>query len=626
MTTDTGGARTTTDAGLRPSGDLLRALMLCVDRQPYGADLLRAALRIVAAEFGAPYASLKAPIRGGTLDDYCHAGPTDPNFWRSSVEETLTQAVASREQRIRRFRSRDGELRVAIVATPLLDPRAESIGAFAVVVEVGAADVDGVCEKLRAASAILGMAMRGGTAGSEQQATLSADQAEALRTTIVAGSQVNRIALGIAMTNQLRAKLGCESVAIGDVVGRRVKLLSVSGFAEVTAAAHGSEAIRAAMEECLDLDRPVVASAGRADGDSHPLHRKWSSDVEGACVASIPLRVRGATMGVLSLRHAPGRVFTEEDVKKIAETTAPYAAALDVARRASRSLIGHAAASCMDGLRSMRHLGGALKATAVLAVVALAAWIVFGTMMHRVSAVARVQPSLVRHLSAPMDSVLARSEVSSGDRVRAGDVLFTLDVAPLELERARLAAAIASLAVQAEAARAKGDFAEVRSLDAKAEVERTSLRIVERQIAEAVVRAPVDGLVLRGDLRERQGAAVAAGETLVEFVPASAIEIEVDLHERDVLRVVEGAVGAFRPTARPDETMAIRVVRVHPSAEARNGANVFRVDAVLDGDAAPPDWIRCGVEGTVRIDAGEKPVWWSLFHRLIDAARMRLWM
>jgi multidrug resistance efflux pump len=225
-----------------------------------------------------------------------------------------------------------------------------------------------------------------------------------------------------------------------------------------------------------------------------------------------------------------------------------------------------------------------------------------------------------------MDSVLARSDVATGDRVRSGDLLFALDVAPLELERSRLETAIASCQVQAEAARAKGDFAAVRGLDAKADVERASLRIIERQIADAVVLAPDDGLVLRGDLRERQGAAVAAGETLVEFVPASAMEIEIDLHERDVLRVAEGASGAFRPTARPDEALAIRVIRVHPAAEARNGANIFRVDAVLEGPSAAADWIRCGVEGTVRIDAGEKPVWWSLFHRFIDVARMRLWM
>lgn len=605
------------------NADAVRSLLRLADGRTPDASLLRDALRCAGTELGAVFALIKASHRGATIDDYFHTGAHDPQFWKEPAGRALTQSLAVGQSVDQRYRAKGGGLRLAIIAAPIRDDAPEPIGGISIVIEVSEeAEIERARIELRAFATMLAMLMRpravvrdAGGGGGE------------LRTAAIAASGSSKATVAIAMTNQLRAKLGCEQVAIGTVHRKLVRIASISGFADISERTPGAQAIRGAMEECFDLGRAVVVCATRADGDACPLHRHWSAEAEGAFVATIPLRIGGKPdspiEAVLALRHAPGRTFSDEDIRKISESVAPYAAGLRVAELASRSLLAHATDSVIRHVAGIRHPRGAIRLSLTILGCALLAWCCFGTMSHTVSASAEIAPVLVREMTAPFESRLLSSEVTEGDEVRAGDVLFTLDTAQLEVERQRLLASIHATEVEAEQARGEGDHAHARLMTARGDVDRASLAATERRIAEAVVRAPSDGVILRGDLRERIGVAVASGESLLEFVPAGALRVLIEIPERDVLHVAEGAHAEFRPQARPEMTIGLRVDRIRPAAEVRNAENVFVAEATLE---RVEPWMRAGVEGAVRVDAGEGPVWWTLFHRLIDAVRLRLWV
>ncbi len=627
MTDASGGNSRTGVAGARATQarqgptDALRALLRLADGRMPDASLLRDALRCAAAEFGACFALLKAAHRGSAIDDYAHSGPLDPSFWREPASRTLAQSIATGQSFVQRFRARGHDLSIAVIAAPIRDDAPEALGGLALVIEVrDDAQLERSRVELRAFATMLAMLMRPRPVVREPAAA-----AHEVRAAAIAACANSRDTVAIAMVNQLRAKLGCEQVAIGAVHRNRVQLLAVSGFADVAARTPGAQAIIGAMEECLDLGRIATGCASQSEGEACALHRHWSSQAEGAFVATIPLSVtpKDPIEVLLALRHVPGRQFGAEELRKIAESVAPYAAGLRMATLAGRSLVAHAADSVRGSARAFRTRRGLVRAVLLGALAVGIGWIALGRVEHRISAEASLVPTVVREMTAPFEGAIIASSVFEGSEVKAGDVLFTLDTTALETERRRLLAAIAASDIEAEQARAAGDQGQARLLIARGDIDRVMLAAVERRIREAVVRAPEDGVILRGDLRGRLGSTASVGESLLEFAPLDSIRVLVRVPERDVLMVSEGASAEFRPQARPDMVLPMEIVRIRPAAEVADSQNVFVAEGRID---SLEPWMRSGIEGAVRINAGERPVWWSLFHRLIDAVRIRLWV
>jgi hypothetical protein len=57
--------------------------------------------------------------------------------------------------------------------------------------------------------------------------------------------------------------------------------------------------------------------------------------------------------------------------------------------------------------------------------------------------------------------------------------------------------------------------------------------------------------------------------------------------------------------------------------QPRNGKNVFIAEATVEDN---PAWMRAGMEGVARIDAGTRRVWWVALHRMIDYLRLTFWL
>ena len=65
------------------------------------------------------------------------------------------------------------------------------------------------------------------------------------------------------------------------------------------------------------------------------------------------------------------------------------------------------------------------------------------------------------------------------------------------------------------------------------------------------------------------------------------------------------------------------VTRITPVAEAREGFNAFRVEALLDGTV--PEDIRPGMEGRAKIGIDERRYVWIWSRRMVDWMRQKLW-
>ena len=215
-------------------------------------------------------------------------------------------------------------------------------------------------------------------------------------------------------------------------------------------------------------------------------------------------------------------------------------------------------------------------------------------------AVAQVQRGAIEayyegstNLSAAEEAVVvARTQgvvealfVEEGDIVRAGQPLAQLETERLTLELARSRAQLERLKAAFE--RAEQMF-EARMIspndhdDAKFayEAEQTNLRLREYDLKEATIRATIDGVITRRQIK--------VGHTLNPSTPAfemkrlDAIEAELNVPEREIGRIEKGQYARVRIDALADQRFDGDVARVAPEVDPTSGT--FRVTVILGND------------------------------------------
>jgi len=255
-----------------------------------------------------------------------------------------------------------------------------------------------------------------------------------------------------------------------------------------------------------------------------------------------------------------------------------------------------------------------------------------------VTATGTLQPTKQVDVGSEVSGIIDKVFVDFNDHVKQGQVIAQLDTQTLE---ARVASTRASLAVaeasrtQAEAtvveARAKAArsrelaakgiasqqtletdeaasqraVAAVASATAQVTASSATLREAETSLRKAVIRAPIDGVVISREIRPGQTVA-ATFQTPVLFKLADDLrrmELHLDLDESDVGQVREGQRAEFRVDAYPGRTFGAEIVSVH--FDPREVNNVVTYETVLSVDN-PDLALRPGMTATAEILIAEK--------------------
>ncbi len=141
------------------------------------------------------------------------------------------------------------------------------------------------------------------------------------------------------------------------------------------------------------------------------------------------------------------------------------------------------------------------------------------------------------------DGFVEKVHARPGDRVRAGDPIVTLDSLEMLEQRRQTLAAIGELRVQERAAMREGKPAVAQVSRERIAVYQSTLAEVDRKIAELVVRAPHDGVVVTADPARLLGAYVRRGDAVCEVIDQDAVRIAATLGQ--------DATWLFDPDAGP---------------------------------------------------------------------------
>lgn len=431
----------------------------------------------------------------------------------------------------------------------------------------------------------------------------------------------------LAFVNEVASRCGHRLAALGWRSGGRIRLKALSQTAWQKKASHLAEALEMAMEEAFAQNRAVVdpplAGAERSIAAAHATLRRTR---EAAVVASVVLTERGTPVGVLLVERdgasAEGEApFTGPDLETLELAAAAVGPVLALKAKARRWIAGRLVDLAAIGLQRTfgpRHTGFKLAATA--AAIALAALALVEAPL-RVSAPATLEGSVQRAVVAPFDGFVATAPVRAGDLVAAGTVMASLDDRDLVLERLRWQAERQEHVQRKRDALAEGERSAMSVADAEIAKAEAQLALVEEKLARARIVAPVDGLVVSGDLSQQIGAPLEKGAPMFQVAPLDGYRVVIEVSELDVRLVEAGQAGELQLAAR-EAPLPIRVLRVTPVSSPKDGRNAFRVEGVLD-ELEPG--LRPGMAGVAKLETGTAPLIWTLARGTVDRLRLLLW-
>jgi RND family efflux transporter MFP subunit len=209
---------------------------------------------------------------------------------------------------------------------------------------------------------------------------------------------------------------------------------------------------------------------------------------------------------------------------------------------------------------------------------------------------------------------IAWINLEEGQRVKKGELVARLEAQELDAQkRSALAQRDQALAQLANARRDRvraqqllGEKigtqqaydtadSQVRALEAQVSAHEAQARYYEEQIRNAEIYAPIDGVVtvkkaFLGETVAPQGfGAGSAGATFAIIVDLSSLEMEADINEQNVAKLVLGQPAEVALDAYPDKPYKARLRQIVPTADRQKGSVKVKIELLAKDDKVLPE-------------------------------------
>lgn len=454
------------------------------------------------------------------------------------------------------------------------------------------------------------------------RAALSAEQLLQLQAELLGRKRFAEAATG--MIQQLASSLKCDRASIGWREQDSMNVVAASYVAEIHTRQETARLVAAAMDEAAEQGVGLVYPEPETSRPNILLAHEELARRQGYALCTVPLAYDGRIVGALALERREGE-FSAAEATHIEHVAAILAPSLALKYENTLPFWRHCRGSLRNWIDALLKTGTPASKPVMAGLVAgfaLLAFLLLFPFTYHVSAPARLEGAIQRVLTAPADGYLQKVFVRPGDRVRAGQVLAELAEQDMRVELRGLEAELAQHENALISAQARSDQADYSVNEGRAEAVRAKLDLLQQQLERSRLRAPFDGVVIKGDLSQSIGAPVERGAELMTLAPLTGYRVLIEAGETDVADLKPGQTGRLALAAMPSNPLPIRVERITPLASAEAGRNYFAVYATLQGSQPA---LQPGMQGFAKIETDRRPILVNGFQRTLNWIRLKLW-
>ena len=427
-----------------------------------------------------------------------------------------------------------------------------------------------------------------------------------------------------AVVTDMAVQLGCDRVSVGFARRREVKLQALSHAAEFAGRQDLASFLARAMNEAADQGQPLHYSPAEASAGGIRIdreHQALAARFAASHILSVPFFVDADRYGVFVFEWQQAELAPA--ARHLALMLPPIVGRMLLDKRHAERPWWQRAAGWLkaerDRLLGPLHAGRKLAALCLLS---LGLFFSLASGDYRIGAESALEGAVKRTIVAPYDGFVAQAYKRAGQVVPAGGLLASLDDRDLQLEASKWRSTQSQYQNQMQDAQAQNDLAQIQISLAQSAQAEAQKALSESMLERSRIRAPFAGFIISGDLSQQLGGAVKKGQTLFEIAPLDAYRVILYVEESDIDELRVGQKGTLMLTAKPGELHPLRVTLVTSVAQARDGKNLFRVEAALQRQDAS---LRPGMEGVAKVYVGERKLVWIWTHRLLDWLRLNSW-
>lgn len=439
-------------------------------------------------------------------------------------------------------------------------------------------------------------------------------------------NQTHFIGACILLVNEIAARFHCSRVYLGWDEGDYVKTVAVSHLDSFERSTEMIQLIEAAFEESFDQNAELIFPHEQSSEENFIIaaHKTYLQKTHATQLLSLPLRKDSHhILAVLSCEKIDSQ-FNEKEIDALRLLLNQITPWLETLHFKNQFFIARLKQTTEQTFNHWFNTENSLKKLGILTLSGLFLFVLLGRWDYRIEATAVVETDDLAYLTAPFDGYIDNVTVHAGDKVSSEAVLMQMNIQELMLRESEAYSEVQRFLREAEKARGNDQNADMLIAEARVKQAQAKLDEIRFYLQRATLKAPFDGVIIEGDKEDLLGVPIAKGDTIFKLAKLSSMYLKILVDEKDINEIAENQSGQAVLLSKPDVKLPVHVEKIIPLAQVDNaGLNSFNVNVQFDETGQ--DWIRPGMSGVVKIDAGKRNILWILTHKVVDFLRLYFW-
>ncbi|MAC83936.1 MAG: hypothetical protein CL624_07355 [Arcobacter sp.] len=429
--------------------------------------------------------------------------------------------------------------------------------------------------------------------------------------------------LANTLVNDISVKFGLEKVSLGMLKNDKLELVSISHIDEFVKTHIENESLLALFDESVSQNEDIVLINLEESELINIDHRKYYIEHNIKTLITFPIRFKEKIIGVMTV-YSHEKVFSENEVLLLRLTVNKLAPIINNLYETDISVLSYLFKKVRDFTKSALSPKASFSKIIVLLSSIIIFYMIFFTWKYEVDATSVLVTNKESYITSPFMGIIDEVFVQSGDTVKINQNLFSLNVDELKIKEMESRADIIRYEKERNKFIAKRELADMSISKAKVAQATSRLERIKYTIEHSTIKSPINGTIVQGDREKLIGSPINKGDLIFQISNSDELYLEIKIPEKDIYNTSVGQKAELILLSEPLNSYALTITKIIPKAEVNSAdGNIYIAYGVLD--IKQEKWWHPGMSGIVKIDTGEKNIFWILTHNIFDSFRIFLW-